>query len=260
MRGGVGGGSADCDTASAASSAATVLSMRLQPAAASPDAPGGPSGSGGSASTEVERSRRAAGASAPDGVNDATMLLVAAPRARAEAPSCSPAAPAVGCDAAIGLKRTSDRLAGTETPTVTRPALLAPPCSAREGAVDGGLRAPELRRRCQVGRYYGAAPRGDTTGRRPGAILRGGAQGRYCGAAPRGGSAGRRPGAILRGGAQGWRTSSSSGATRRRQLMSGSYTKASSMAMTLCRLSRSTPMVDSHVERKLPSMPLTWLG
>jgi len=42
--------------------------------------------------------------------------------------------------------------------------------------------------------------------------------------------------------------------------MSGSYTKASSMAMTLCRLSRSTPMVDSHVERKLPSMPLTWLG
>ena len=132
MRGGVGGGSADCDTASAVSSAATVLSMRLQPAAASPDAPGGPSGSGGSASTEVERSRRAAG-SAPDGVNDATMLLVAAPRARAEAPSCSPAAPAVGCDAAIGLKRTSDRLAGAETPTVTRPALLAPPCSAREG-------------------------------------------------------------------------------------------------------------------------------
>ena len=139
MRGGVGGGSADCDTASAVSSAATVLSMRLQPAAASPDAPGGPSGSGGSASTEVERSRRAArgggpgGASAPDGVNDETMLLVTAPRARAEAPSCSPAAPAVGCDAAIGLKRTSDRLAGTETPTVTRPALLAPPCSAREG-------------------------------------------------------------------------------------------------------------------------------
>ena len=133
MRGGVGGGSADCDTASAVSSAATVLSMRLQPAAASPDAPGGPSGSGGSVSTEVERSCRAAGASAPDGVNGATMLLVTAPRARAEAPSCSPAAPAVGCDAAIGLKRTSDRLAGTETPTVTRPALLAPPCSAREG-------------------------------------------------------------------------------------------------------------------------------
>ena len=173
MRGGVGGGSADCDTASAVSSAATVLSMRLQPAAASPDAPGGPSGSGGSASTEVERSRRAAGASAPDGVNDETMLLVTAPRARAEAPSCSPAAPAVGCDAAIGLKRTSDRLAGTETPTVTRPALLAPPCSAREGAVDGGLGAPELRRRCQVW-----------------AVLRGCAQGRYCGAAPRGDTAG----------------------------------------------------------------------
>ena len=136
MRGGVGGGSADCDAASADSSAATVLSMRLQPAAASPDAPGGPSGSGGSASTEVERSRRAAGASGQDGVNDETMLLVTAPRTRASTPSCSPAAPAVGCDAAIGLKRTSDRSGGTVTlvtPTVTRCALLTPPCSGGRG-------------------------------------------------------------------------------------------------------------------------------
>ena len=80
-----------------------------------------------------------------------------------------------------------------------------------------------------------------------GTSLRGGATGRCHGAAPRGGAKEQCH----------WRAraSSSSGATRSRQLMSGSYTKASSMAMTLYMLWRSTPIVDSHVERKLPSMP-----
>ena len=43
----------------------------------------------------------------------------------------------------------------------------------------------------------------------------------------------------------------------RRQLMSGSCTNASSIAMTLSLLDRRTDMTPSHVLRKLPSMPLT---
>ena len=124
-RGGVGGGSTDCEASSATSSAAAVLRpmaaaeerARSRDGTAAPrsSAVGDPaargasrtSGSGGSASEEMDRSRRAAGASAADGVNDDTVLLVTVPRARAEAPSCSP----------MGLKRTSDRRSGG---TVTR--------------------------------------------------------------------------------------------------------------------------------------------
>ena len=43
----------------------------------------------------------------------------------------------------------------------------------------------------------------------------------------------------------------------RRQLMSGSCTNASSIAMTLSLLDLRTDMTPSHVLRKLPSMPLT---
>ena len=43
----------------------------------------------------------------------------------------------------------------------------------------------------------------------------------------------------------------------RRQLINGSCTNASSIAMTLSLFERNTPMTPSHVLRKLPSMPLT---
>ena len=39
--------------------------------------------------------------------------------------------------------------------------------------------------------------------------------------------------------------------------MSGSWTNVSSMASTESLFERSTPITTSHVERKLPSMPLT---
>jgi hypothetical protein len=43
----------------------------------------------------------------------------------------------------------------------------------------------------------------------------------------------------------------------KRQLINGSCTNASSIAMTLSLFERKTPMTPSHVLRKFPSMPLT---
>jgi hypothetical protein len=43
----------------------------------------------------------------------------------------------------------------------------------------------------------------------------------------------------------------------KRQLINGSCTNASSIAMTLSLFERNTPMTPSHVLRKFPSMPLT---
>lgn len=45
-----------------------------------------------------------------------------------------------------------------------------------------------------------------------------------------------------------------------RQLSSGSYTKASSTAITLSLCRCSTSITDSQVQRYVPSIPVTWNG